>query len=231
MPMMTTMLFSNRATSPAASMRGVTNRRTGLIPSTSIASISSRMVRDPRSAHIAVAPAPATINTVTTGPTCVTAPNAAPAPERSAAPNSRSRMFSVKLTNTVNGMATRSVGANDTLATNHDCSTNSRHWNGRTNMNLTASTPIENNPPTACDAPDNPLGSAMPADHRSGPLTAIGPGSFQDSYCRDGGRTADVVRQCDSRSVDLVHSFSAELLEQLDSLCHTGGPRRVAFGL
>ncbi len=68
MPMMTTRLFSNRATSPAASMRGVTRRCTGLMPSTSIASISSRMVRDPKSAHIAVEPAPATINTVTMGP-------------------------------------------------------------------------------------------------------------------------------------------------------------------
>src|SRR5688572_20236871 len=98
-------------------------------------------------------------------------------------------------------------------------------------MNLTASTPIENRPPTACAAPDIPLGSVMPADHRSGPLTAIGPWSFQDSYCRHGGGTADVVRQCDSRSVDLIHGFSAELLEQLDALCHTGGTRRVTFGL
>ena len=56
--MMTTRLFSSSATNPDASMRGVTNRCTGLMPSTSIASISSRMVREPRSAHIAVAPAP-----------------------------------------------------------------------------------------------------------------------------------------------------------------------------
>src|SRR3546814_16232130 len=75
-----------------------------------MASTSSRRVRDPRSAHIAVAPAPATISTVTIGPTWVTAPNAAPAPDRSAAPNSRSRMFSVNDTSTVNGIATSSVG-------------------------------------------------------------------------------------------------------------------------
>ncbi len=111
---------------PAASIRGVTNRCTGLMPSTSIASISSRMVREPRSAHIAVAPAPATINTVTSGPTWVTAPNAAPAPLRSAAPNSRSRMLRMKLTRTVNGMATNNVGANETRAMNQDCSKNSR---------------------------------------------------------------------------------------------------------
>ena len=119
--------MSNNATNPDANIRGVTKRCTGLIPSTSIASISSRIVRDPRSAHIAVAPAPATINTVTNGPTCVTAPNAAPAPDRSAAPNSRNKILSVKLTNTVNGIATNNVGANDTRATNHDCSKNSRH--------------------------------------------------------------------------------------------------------
>ncbi len=119
--------MSNNATNPEANIRGVTRRCTGLIPSTSIASISSRIVRDPKSAHIAVAPAPATINTVTNGPTCVTAPKAAPAPDRSAAPNSRNKMLSVKLTNTVNGIATNNVGANDTRATNHDCSKNSRH--------------------------------------------------------------------------------------------------------
>ena len=33
----------------------------------------------------------------------------------------------MKLTNTVNGIATSNVGANDTRATNHDCSRNSRH--------------------------------------------------------------------------------------------------------
>ena len=85
------------------------------------------MVREPRSAHIAVAPAPATINTVTSGPIWVTAPNAAPAPLRSAAPSSRSRMLSVKLTNTVNGIATSRVGANETRAMNQHCSRNSRH--------------------------------------------------------------------------------------------------------
>ena len=108
-------------------MRGVTSRCTGLMPSTSIASISSRIVREPRSAHIAVAPAPATINTVTNGPIWVTAPNAAPAPLKSAAPSSRSRMLSVKLTRTVNGIATSSVGTSDTRATNQACSRNSRH--------------------------------------------------------------------------------------------------------
>ncbi len=124
--MITTNEFNRSATKPEASIRGVTSRCTGLIPpNTSMASISSRIVRDPpKSAHIAVAPpAPATINTVTNGPTWVTAPKAAPAPDKSAAPNSRNKkILSVKLTNTVNGIATNNVGANDTRATNHDCS-------------------------------------------------------------------------------------------------------------
>ncbi|MUL79356.1 hypothetical protein FZI94_25340, partial [Mycobacterium sp. CBMA226] len=47
----------------------------------------------------------------------VPSPAPAPAPERSAAPSSRSKMLRVKDTNTVNGIATRSVGARDTRAT------------------------------------------------------------------------------------------------------------------
>ena len=86
------------------------------MPSTRIASISSRMVRAPRSAQIAVAPAPATTSTVTTGPSWVMVPNAVPAPDKSAAPISRSRILSVNATRTVNGMDTNSVGTNDTRA-------------------------------------------------------------------------------------------------------------------
>ena len=97
------------------------------MPSTRIASISSRMVRAPRSAQIAVAPAPATTSTVTTGPSWVMVPNAVPAPDRSAAPISRSRMLSVNATSTVNGMATSSVGISETRAIIHVCSRNSRN--------------------------------------------------------------------------------------------------------
>ena len=71
----------------------------GLMPITRSASSSSRMVRAPRSAHIAVAPAPATTNTVTIGPIWFTVPIAAPVPEKSAAPNSFSRTLKVKTSN------------------------------------------------------------------------------------------------------------------------------------
>ena len=73
----------------------------GLTPMTFIASISSRMVLAPRSAHMAVAPAPETTIAVTTGPTCVTDASAAPAPDRSPAPTSINTMFSVKTMSTV----------------------------------------------------------------------------------------------------------------------------------
>ena len=108
--------LSSRATNVDAKTRGTTSRWIGSMPSTRIASISSRMVRAPRSAQIAVAPAPATTSTVTTGPSWVMVPNAVPAPDRSAAPISRSRMLRVNATRTVNGMETSSVGTNDTRA-------------------------------------------------------------------------------------------------------------------
>ncbi|SHW15845.1 Uncharacterised protein [Mycobacteroides abscessus subsp. abscessus] len=68
MPMAHTSPLSSSATKVDASTRGTTSRWIGSMPSTCIASISSRMVRAPRSAQIAVAPAPATTSTVTTGP-------------------------------------------------------------------------------------------------------------------------------------------------------------------
>ena len=67
---------------------------------------------------MAVAPAPATTSTVTTGPSWVMVPKAVPAPDRSAAPISRSRMLRVKATSTVNGIATSSVG-NQRYARDH----------------------------------------------------------------------------------------------------------------
>ena len=96
----------------AAITRGTTSRWIGSMPSTSIASISSRMVRAPRSAQMAVEPAPATTSTVVSGPSWVTAPIAAPAPDRSAAPNWASSTLSVKISSTVSGIETMMVGRN-----------------------------------------------------------------------------------------------------------------------
>ncbi|CKP18305.1 Uncharacterised protein [Mycobacterium tuberculosis] len=119
------------------------------MPSTRIASISSRMVRAPRSAQIAVAPAPATTSTVTTGPSWVMVPNAVPAPDKSAAPISRNRMLRVNATRTVNGMDTSNVGTSETRATIQVWSKNSRNWNGRRKAARAVSIDISKNPPTA----------------------------------------------------------------------------------
>jgi hypothetical protein len=97
-------------------------------------------------------------------------------------------------------------------------------------MNFTASKPIENSPPTAPIAPDNPLGTPTPIDHRSGPLTAISAGSFQNRHGRHGRQPANVVRQCDSGTVHQVHGHSSQRLNRLDALCHTNGTQRVTFG-
>ncbi len=107
------------------------------------------MVRAPRSAQIAVDPAPATTSTVVSGPSWVTAPIAAPAPDRSAAPNCASKTLRVKISSTVSGIDTMIVGRNATRMMNQHCRTNSRHWNGQRNSAFPVSTHIRKNPPTS----------------------------------------------------------------------------------
>ena len=67
MPATLTTASSRTATTVAASSRGSTRRWSGLTPITSMALISSRMRRDPRSAHMADPPAPAMRSAVATG--------------------------------------------------------------------------------------------------------------------------------------------------------------------
>src|SRR5258705_4702616 len=171
-PARTRMLTSDTrdaATTVAASTRGTTSDWIGLIPRTRNASSSSRMVRAPRSAHIAVAPAPAMTSTVTTGPTWVTAAVAAPVPEKSAAPNSISRMLRVNTMRTVNGMVSISVGTIDTRATNHVCSRNSRHANGGLNIKTNVSSDMAKKSPTArigLVAMDSEVTAGSPELHR-----------------------------------------------------------------
>ena len=64
------MPLNSSATMTAAQTRGTTRRCTGEMPSTAMASISSRMVREPRSAQIAVPAAPAIMSAVTIGLAC-----------------------------------------------------------------------------------------------------------------------------------------------------------------
>ena len=87
----------------------------------------------------------------------------------------------MKLTRTVNGIATSKVGASATRAMNQDCSRNSRPWNGRRNRNLTASADIANKAPTACMGPEMShfsFSSGNPVDQWSAPLVAIGVSPF-----------------------------------------------------
>ncbi len=132
---------------------------------------------------MAVAPARATISTVTIGPIWVMVPRAAPAPERSCAPISRSRMLSVKLTSTVNGMATSSVGTIDTRAIAHDCSTVSRHWNGRWNNSRA-------NDAECHEITDSPEGCRQLVQHRLTPS----PSNHRETYHAQTRRNDQFIR-------------------------------------
>jgi hypothetical protein len=77
---------SRKLTTMVARSRGEISRWTGLTPITFIASISSRMVRDPRSAAIAEPTAPASSSDVTSGAPCRITPSPVAAPENEVAP-------------------------------------------------------------------------------------------------------------------------------------------------
>ena len=70
-----------------ASTRGTTSRWIGSMPSTFIASISSRILREPRSAEIAEPPAPAISSAVTIGAGLRTMASTVAAPVNDCAPN------------------------------------------------------------------------------------------------------------------------------------------------
>ena len=81
-----TIPLSRTATTTVASMRGATRRSSGLMPMTSMAEISSRMVRAPSSEQMADPPAPASRRAVTMGEASRTVPMASTAPTNDAAP-------------------------------------------------------------------------------------------------------------------------------------------------
>src|ERR1700743_1789078 len=112
------MALSNNPLTMSASTLGTRRRWIGSMPITRIASISSRMVRDPSSAHIAVAPQPATTNTVDIGPMYTTHANAAPGPGGTAAPLASSKMLMMTTEKGLNGIETINVGKIVTRATN-----------------------------------------------------------------------------------------------------------------
>src|SRR6266516_632439 len=122
------------ATTMQASTRGTTRRCTAEMPSTSIASISSRILRLPRSAQIAEPPAPAMSRAQTIGLASRMMASTLAAPVNDCAPSCRVRLPSCRAMTAPNGIATSAVGRIVTLAMNHACWMNSRNWNGRRNV-------------------------------------------------------------------------------------------------
>src|SRR5436190_15557658 len=130
-----------------ASTRGTTSRWTGSMPSTIIASSSSRILRAPRSAAIADPPAPAISSEVAIGPASRTTASTAADPVKDWAPNCLIRPPTWSAMTAPKGMATRAVGTIVTDAMNHACWRNSRVWNGRLNRFFPTSSPKANSFP------------------------------------------------------------------------------------
>src|SRR6476469_3875634 len=122
-----------------ASTRGTTRRASGETPSTSMASISSRILREPRSAQIAEPPAPAMSSAVTMGLASRTTPRTATAPVKLCAPICLVRLPTCSARTAPNGIETSAVGRIVTLAMNQACCTNAAPWNGRLNRLRTTS--------------------------------------------------------------------------------------------
>ena len=101
------------------------------MPSTIIASSSSRILRAPRSAAIAEPAAPAISSDVAIGPASRTTASTAAEPVNDCAPNCLIRPPTCSAMTAPNGIATRAVGMIVTEAMNQACWMNSRVWNGR----------------------------------------------------------------------------------------------------
>ncbi|CAM5718563.1 hypothetical protein SALBM217S_01693 [Streptomyces griseoloalbus] len=97
---------------------------------TSIASSSSRMVREPRSAQMAEPPAPAMSRATMSGLACWTTARTLAPPVKDWAPNCWVREPTWRAMTAPKGIETRAAGRIVTLATNQNCSMNSRNWNG-----------------------------------------------------------------------------------------------------
>ena len=109
------MPLSRIATSTAAHTRGTTRRCTGEMPSTAIASISSRIVRAPRSAQIAEPAAPEIISAVTIGLACWMTASTLAAPVNDCAPICTVSEPSCSAITAPNGIATSAAGSTETL--------------------------------------------------------------------------------------------------------------------
>src|SRR5581483_3157892 len=121
MPATLTSDTRNRPTVDAANRRGVTSRCTGLTAMTSMAAISSRILREPRSAVIAEPPAPAISNAVATGDASRTMASTIAAPVFDSAPSWRENVPTCSAITAPNGMEMRMLGSVVTFAMN-------QHW-------------------------------------------------------------------------------------------------------
>src|SRR4051795_8519713 len=142
------------ATSMQARTRGTTSRWMGSIPSTIIASSSSRIFRAPRSAAIAEPPAPAISSEVAIGPASRTTASTEAEPVNDWAPNCLIRPPTWRAMTAPNGIATRAVGMIVTEAMNQACWTNSRNWKGR------RKSPRPTSRPNANSLPAVPMGAS-----------------------------------------------------------------------
>src|SRR4051794_32899010 len=124
-----------------ASTRGTTSRWMGSMPSTIIASSSSRILRAPRSAAIAEPPAPAISSEVAMGPASRTTARTEAEPVKDCAPNCLIRPPTWSAITAPNGIATSAVGTMVTEAMNQACWRNSRVWKGRLNSATATSMP------------------------------------------------------------------------------------------
>src|ERR1700710_2525953 len=124
-----------------ASTRGTTRRWIGSMPSTIIASSSSRIFLAPRSAAIADPPAPAISSAVAIGPACCTTASTEAEPVNDWAPNCLISPPTWRAMTAPNGIATSAVGTIVTEAMNQPCWMNSRVWKGRLNRLRATSRP------------------------------------------------------------------------------------------
>ena len=125
-----------------ATTRGATRRARGSMPRTSIASISSRILRAPRSEQMAEPAAPAISRAAAIGAASRTTARTAVAPAKDWAPSCPVRFPTWSEMTAPNGIETRIVGISVTLVMNHACSRNSRVWNRVVKMRFTTSTVI-----------------------------------------------------------------------------------------
>src|SRR4051812_13023541 len=149
MPAVLTSETRNVATVAAAHRRGVTSRCTGLTAMTSMAAISSRILREPRSAVIAEPPAPAMSSAVATGEASRTMASTIAAPVVDSAPSWRENVPTCSAITAPNGIEISTAGRLHTFAMNQHWRRYSFHQCFRSHVRRTPSREIANRFPVS----------------------------------------------------------------------------------